>query len=106
MARKIVAILISNIQFMFQMAAMNGHANGLNGHANGVNGVANGVNGNGPRTEARNRTRLGGIGPDGYPRLPPINKPNQPMREDPYANSKLMSFRLANHKQALLMQVL
>ena len=91
---------------VFQMAAVNGQANGLNGQPNGVNGIANGVNGTTPRTEARNRTRLGGIGPDGYPRLPPINKPNHPMREDPYANSKLMSFRLANHKQALLMQVL
>ena len=86
----------------FQMAALNGHTNGLSGQPNGV---ANGVNGS-PRTDAINRTRLGGIGPDGYPRLPPINKPTHPMREDPYANSKLMSFRLANHKQALLMQVL
>ena len=85
------------------MAALNGHANGINGHANGINGLPNG---NSPRTEVKNRTKLGGIGPDGYPRLPPINKPNHPLREDPYANSKLMSFRLANHKQGLLMNVL
>lgn len=89
------------------MAAVNGHTNGVNGHTDGMNGHINGqLNGNSPRTEAKNRTKLGGIGPDGYPRLPPITKPNVPQREDPYANSKLMTFRLANHKQALLMKVL
>ena len=81
------------------MAALNGHANGVNG----TNGI---MNGNSPRTESKQRGKLGGIGPDGYPRLPPITKPHVPIREDPYANSKLMNFRLANHKQALLMQVL
>lgn len=91
------------------MAAVNGHTNGMSGHTNGMNGHSNGVNGqyeeNSPRTESKNRSRLG-VGPDGYPRLPPISKPNAPQREDPYANSKLMTFRLANHKQALLMKVL
>jgi len=86
------------------MAAVNGHSNGVNGHPNGLADTVNGV-GNSPRN-GQTRTKLGGIGPDGYPRLPPINKPNAPHREDPYANSKLMTFRLANHKQALLMQVL
>ncbi|XP_052780138.1 dynein axonemal heavy chain 12-like isoform X1 [Mya arenaria] len=84
------------------MAAVNGHTNGINGH---TNGIANGVDTQSPRN-GQTRTKLGGLGPDGYPRLPPINKPAAPHREDPYANSKLMTFRLANHKQALLMKVL
>ena len=88
------------------MAAVNGNTNtnginGVNGHINGVNGH---VNGGSPRAETQGRPR-NGVGPDNYPRLPPINRPVKP-RDDPYANSKLMTFRLANHKQALLMQVL
>lgn len=76
---------------------------------NGVpsNGATNGVemptmNGG---AGSRQPTKMSGIGPDGYPRLPPIRKPGQKI-DDPYANSKLMTFRLANHKQALLMQIL
>lgn len=92
------------------MAAVNGHTNGVNGLASGLNGHANGINGqlngNSPRAESRQKSKLAGIRPDGYPRLPPIAKPNNPQRDDPYANSKLMTFRLANHKQALLMKVL
>lgn len=80
------------------MSAVNGHTNGMNGHSNGV--------ANSPRNGSQNKTKVGGVGPDGYPKLPPITKPNLPNREDPYANSKLMTFRLANHKQALLMKVL
>ncbi|KAK6177269.1 hypothetical protein SNE40_015399 [Patella caerulea] len=57
------------------------------------------------RSLKRDRTKIGGIGPDGYPRLPPIKKPVS-SKDDPYADSKLMTFRLANHKQALLMQIL
>lgn len=81
------------------MAAVNGHANGVNGHSNGFDEQIT----NSPRTE-KNKGK--GIGPDGYPRLPPISKANVPQRDDPYANSKLMTFRLAKHKQALLMKVL
>ncbi|XP_064606960.1 dynein axonemal heavy chain 12-like isoform X2 [Liolophura sinensis] len=48
--------------------------------------------------------KIGSIGPDGLPRLPPIKRPS--VKHDPYAASPLMRFRLADHKQALLMQVL
>lgn len=71
--------------------------------ANGMNGVANGVSSGTPN--GQQRVKLGSIGPNGYPRLPPINKP-QKKTEDPYANSKLMTYRLANAKQALLMNIL
>ncbi|KAH3819653.1 hypothetical protein DPMN_121394 [Dreissena polymorpha] len=84
------------------MAAVNGHTNGVSAHPNGLTNVENGASPRGIQI----RTKMGGLGPDGFPRLPPINKPNTPLREDPYANSKLMTFRLANHKQALLMKVL
>lgn len=78
--------------------------NGVNGHTNDIaNGVNGQYNGNSPRD---GRSKSGAVGPEGYPKLPPITKPNIPQREDPYAKSKLMKFRLANHKQALLMQVL
>ena len=76
------------------MASMNGKPT-----ANGVNGVANGT------TNGVQRTKMGSIGPNGYPRLPPINRP-QKKAEDPYANSKLMTYRLANAKQAMLMNIL
>lgn len=77
----------------------------VNGHE-GTNGVLNGgsprqngsVNGDTPRSRGK-------LGSEGYPRLPPITKPNQ-RADDPYANSKLMTFRLANHKQAMLMKIL
>ena len=87
------------------MATVNGQTNRTNGHASDPR---NGVNGHSPspRGGSQSRIKLGTVGPDGYPRLPPITKPNLPHREDPYANSKLMTYRLANHKQALLMQVL
>ena len=45
-----------------------------------------------------------GIGPDGIPRLPPIQRPAK--QEDPYANSKLMTFRVAKHKEDLLKQIM
>lgn len=48
--------------------------------------------------------KIGSIGPDGLPRLPPIKRPS--VKNDPYAASPLMRFRLADHKQALLMQIL
>eukprot|EP00105_Crassostrea_gigas_P043640 XP_019927788.1 PREDICTED: dynein heavy chain 12, axonemal isoform X3 [Crassostrea gigas] len=77
----------------------------VNGHE-GTNGVLNGgsprqngsVNGDTPRSRGK-------LGSEGYPRLPPITKPSQ-RADDPYANSKLMTFRLANHKQAMLMKIL
>ena len=89
------------------MAAVNGNTNtnginGVNGHANGLNGHLNGDSPRSVDTQGRSRN---GVGPDNYPRLPPISRPMK-VRDDPYANSKLMSFRLANHKQALLMKVL
>ncbi|XP_063405511.1 dynein axonemal heavy chain 12-like isoform X3 [Mytilus trossulus] len=80
------------------MTSMSGKAS-TNGASNGVNGLPNG-NSNGPQ-----RTKLGSIGPNGYPRLPPISKP-QKRGDDPYANSKLMTYRLANAKQAMLMNIL
>ncbi|XP_021341821.1 dynein heavy chain 12, axonemal-like isoform X1 [Mizuhopecten yessoensis] len=90
---------------MHKMATLNG----LHATRNGVNGTTNGdgnhesLNGSGvPKRRSKPNS---GIGPDGYPRLPPIKKP-QVKIDDPYANSKLMTFRLANHKQALLMQIL
>lgn len=46
-----------------------------------------------------------GVRPDGFPVLPPIRKPDK-SKVDPYANSKLMKFRLANHKKDLLMKIL
>ncbi|KAL3853484.1 hypothetical protein ACJMK2_017020 [Sinanodonta woodiana] len=86
--------------------ATNGHvANGVaNIHAtNGMNGQ---TNDNSKQNGVKQRTKLGGIGPDGYPVLPPIHTPGHLSREDPYAKSKLMTFRLANHNQALLMDIL
>ena len=49
-------------------------------------------------------TRYRGVGPDGLPRLPPIQRPQT--REDPYANSKLLTFRMAKHKQDLLKKIM
>ncbi|XP_041350374.1 dynein heavy chain 12, axonemal-like isoform X3 [Gigantopelta aegis] len=49
--------------------------------------------------------KLASILPEGYPRLPPIRKPKYP-KEDPFAKSKMMTFRLSNHKQQLLMKIL
>ncbi|XP_035829063.1 dynein heavy chain 12, axonemal, partial [Aplysia californica] len=46
-----------------------------------------------------------GIRPDGFPVLPPIRKPENP-RVDPYANSKLLTYRLANTQKSLLMKIL
>ncbi|GFO33725.1 dynein heavy chain 12, axonemal-like, partial [Plakobranchus ocellatus] len=43
--------------------------------------------------------------PPGLPVLPPIRKPENP-KVDPYANSKLMKFRLANHQKNLLLKIL
>ena len=54
------------------------------------------------QTKIGNRFR--GVGPDGLARLPPIQKPQT--REDPYANSKLMTFRMAKHKQDLLKKIM
>ena len=82
--------------------ASNGYPNGHpvvpEGHMNGA------MNG---ETEAtpRLRNKLGSIGPDGFPVLPPIKKPAKP-KEDPYAKSKLMTFRMANQNKALLMKIL
>ncbi len=58
--------------------------------------ATNGING-----DAR---AMNGRGPDGLLRLPPIVKPKQ--RGDPYANSKLMKFRMARHKQDLLKKIM
>lgn len=79
-------------------------ANGMNGFraTNGQNGIMNNNEQNGG---VKTRTKLGALGPDGYPRLPPINKPTT-QKTDPYVNSKLMTYRLANHKQALLMKIM
>lgn len=85
----------------FQMATTNGYAN-HNDMSNGINGSTNGdMN---EELTPRQRTKMSGVGLDGYPRLPPIQKSKR--ADDPYANSKLMTFRLANHKQALLMKIL
>ncbi|GFS01672.1 dynein heavy chain 12, axonemal-like [Elysia marginata] len=43
--------------------------------------------------------------PPGLPVLPPIRKPDNP-KVDPYANSKLMTFRLAKHQKNLLLKIL
>jgi len=48
--------------------------------------------------------RMRGVGPDGLPRLPPIERPKT--REDPYAKSKLMTFRMAKHKEDLLKKIM
>jgi len=77
--------------------ASNGYSNDLNGHSNGVNGET------GP--SPRPRKQLGTIGPDGFPILPPIRKPAKP-KEDPYAKSKLMTYRLATENKSLLMKIL
>ena len=45
-----------------------------------------------------------GVGPDGLPRLPPIQKPKN--NDDPYADSKLMSFRMAKHREGLLQKIM
>ena len=76
----------------------NGHPDMANGHLNGkVNGEV--------QANPRLRNKLGSIGPDGFPVLPPIKKLAKP-KEDPYAKSKLMTFRLANQNKALLMKIL
>ncbi|XP_069101059.1 dynein axonemal heavy chain 12-like isoform X1 [Argopecten irradians] len=85
-----------------QMATLNGIHTTRNGTANGT---MEHEDTNVSRSQKRHGKPLSGIGPDGYPRLPPIKKPQMKI-DDPYANSKLMTFRLANHKQALLMQIL
>ena len=48
--------------------------------------------------------RMKGVGPDGLPRLSPIERPKT--REDPFANSKLLTFRMAKHKQDLLKKIM
>ena len=45
-----------------------------------------------------------GVGPDGLPRLPPIATPKT--RDDPYAKSKLMTFRMAKHREGLLHDIM
>ena len=56
------------------------------------------------KKQAKGGVRLRGVGPDGLPRLPPIEKPMT--REDPFAKSKLMTFRMAKHKQDLLKKIM
>ncbi|CAH1783738.1 unnamed protein product, partial [Owenia fusiformis] len=57
------------------------------------------------RKSKMSTTKYLGKGPDGLPRLPPI--PSAPKKQDdPYANSKLMTFRMANHKQDLLNKIM
>lgn len=86
---------------MATVPQVNGHQ-ATNGVVNGGSPRSNGtMNGDTPRS----RGKTGGVGPEGYPRLPPISKPSI-RTDDPYANSKLMTFRLANHKQAMLMKIL
>ncbi|KAH9504289.1 Dynein heavy chain 12, axonemal [Bulinus truncatus] len=46
-----------------------------------------------------------GTRPDGFPVLPPIHKPEK-RTEDPYAHSKLLTFRLADHQKNLLIKIL
>lgn len=43
-------------------------------------------------------------GPEGIPRLPPIQRPST--REDPFANSKLLKFRISRHKQEHLKKIM
>ncbi|KAL8620603.1 hypothetical protein ACOMHN_017884 [Nucella lapillus] len=80
-----------------------------NGYADdgqpGSNGYVNGKMNSESEATPRTRNKLGSIGPDGYPVLPPIRKPAKP-KEDPYTKSKLMTFRLANQNKALLMKIL
>jgi hypothetical protein len=78
--------------------ASNGHANGENGYLNG------GMNGD-VRTTPRQKSKLGTIGADGFPVLPPIRKPVK-RKEDPYSKSKLMTYRLASENKQLLMKIL
>ena len=49
-------------------------------------------------------SKVRGVGPDGLPRLPPIERPRT--RDDPFAKSKLMTFRMARHKQDLLRKIM
>ena len=45
-----------------------------------------------------------GMGPDGLPRLPPIERPDK--REDRFANSKLLTFRMSKYKQEMLKKIM
>ncbi len=51
------------------------------------------------------RARPPECSPDGALRLPPIVKPPS-RKEDPYAKSKLMTFRMSKHKQDLLTKIM
>ena len=55
-------------------------------------------------SQSKLNNKFRGIGADGLPRLPPIERPEK--KADPYADSKLMNFRMANHKQALLRKIM
>ncbi|ELU12017.1 hypothetical protein CAPTEDRAFT_196412 [Capitella teleta] len=49
-------------------------------------------------------TRFRGVGLEGLKPLPPIARPER--TKDPYANSKLMHFRMAKHKEDLLKKIM
>lgn len=66
------------------------------GHSEGANGEFEAI----PHL----RSKIGTIGPDGFPVLPPIRKPKP--KDDPYAKSKLMTYHLAAQNEALLRQIL
>ncbi|KAK7101380.1 hypothetical protein V1264_019769 [Littorina saxatilis] len=70
-----------------------------------ANGVPNGAMNSEVDMTPRLRSKLGTIGPDGFPVLPPIRTPAKP-KEDPYAKSRLRTHRLANQNKALLMKIL
>jgi hypothetical protein len=55
--------------------------------------------------ENKNANKFRGVGADGLPRLPPIVTPEK-NKEDKFANSKLMNFRMATHKQGLLKKIM
>lgn len=53
---------------------------------------------------AEGTQRFRGVGLDGLRPLPPIAKPEK--MKDPFANSKLMHFRMAKHKENLLKKIM
>ena len=70
-------------------------ASQYNGYSNGKAGAPDSL----PPAAKKN------VRPDGFPVLPPIKKPENP-RVDPYANSKLLTYRLAKTQKSLLMKIL
>ncbi|PVD24358.1 hypothetical protein C0Q70_14839 [Pomacea canaliculata] len=90
-----------------KMATANGLINGVRPNSP-VNSILASTSRNGTLEAdslSRHKSKTAGMGPDGFPVLPPIQKPLR-QKEDPYSKSKLMTFRLADQNKALLMQIL